>query len=158
MMQAEIEAIEETYRHMEEGIHNLVECFAIPHTRMCMRWSHPTRGEYRAEVIAWLEDYALSFRRLPSVPMPGRPPVRGLIAADPRRTEPGGRGELRPALPVISSLLHQPEFVPVGVLEDRVRAPVLFRGALSELHPGLPHGLLLLLHVLRRQRESPVAP
>lgn len=81
MMQAEIEAIEETYRHIEEVIHNLVECFAIPHTRMCMRWSHPTRGEYRAEVIAWLEDYALSFRRLPSVTMPGRPTLRDFARA-----------------------------------------------------------------------------
>lgn len=75
-MQAEIGAIEETYRHLEEVIHNLVECFAIPHTRMCMRWSSPTRGEYRAEVIAWLEDYALSFRRLPSIAMPGGPPLK----------------------------------------------------------------------------------
>lgn len=75
-MQAEIGEIEETYRHMEEVIHNLVECFAIPHTRMCMRWSHPTRGEYRAEVITWLEDYALSFRRFPQVACPGRSPLQ----------------------------------------------------------------------------------
>ncbi len=61
---------------MEEVIHDLVECFAIPHTRMCMRWSGPTRGEYRAEVIAWLEDYALSFRRLPQVACPGEPPLQ----------------------------------------------------------------------------------
>lgn len=75
-MQAEIGEIQETYRHMEEVIHDLVECFAIPHTRMCMRWSDPTRGEYRAEVIAWLEDYALSFRRLPQVACPGGPPLQ----------------------------------------------------------------------------------
>lgn len=75
-MQADIGAIEETYRHIEDVIHNLVECYAIPHTRMGMRWSNPTPGECRAEVVAWLEDYALSFRKLPDVTVAGRPPLR----------------------------------------------------------------------------------
>lgn len=71
-MQRSADPVEETYREMETIISNLVECYAIPHTRMCMRWSRPTPEAYREEVVAWLEDYAKSFRRLPKKSMPGR--------------------------------------------------------------------------------------
>src|SRR3989304_570967 len=67
------EAIEETYREMERIIDSLVECYAIPHTRMCMRWTKPPREDYREEVVAWLEDYAKAFPRLPKKALPGRP-------------------------------------------------------------------------------------
>ena len=65
-------AVEETYREMERIIGDLVECYAIPHTRMCMRWERPPVEDYRKEVVAWLEDYARSFRRLPKKSLPGR--------------------------------------------------------------------------------------
>ena len=65
-------AMESTYREMETIIGNLVECYAIPHTRMCMRWSKPTKKAYREEVVGWLEDYSKSFRRLPKKSLPGR--------------------------------------------------------------------------------------
>ncbi len=65
-------ALEATYREMEKIIGNLVECYAIPHTRMCMRWSKPTKKAYREEVVGWLEDYSKSFRRLPKKSLPGR--------------------------------------------------------------------------------------
>ncbi len=65
-------AVEATYREMEKIIGNLVECYAIPHTRMCMRWSKPTKKAYREEVVGWLEDYSKSFRRLPKKTLPGR--------------------------------------------------------------------------------------
>jgi len=65
-------AVEVTYREMEKIIGNLVECYAIPHTRMCMRWSKPTKKAYREEVVSWLEDYSKSFRRLPKKSLPGR--------------------------------------------------------------------------------------
>lgn len=65
-------AVEATYREMEKIIGNLVECYAIPHTRMCMRWSKPTKKAYREEVVGWLEDYSKSFRRLPKKSLPGR--------------------------------------------------------------------------------------
>lgn len=65
-------AVEATYHEMEKIIANLVECYAIPHTRMCMRWSKPTKKAYREEVIGWLEDYSKSFRRLPKKSLPGR--------------------------------------------------------------------------------------
>ncbi len=64
--------METTYREMEKIIGNLVECYAIPHTRMCMRWSKPTKKAYREEVVGWLEDYSRSFRRLPKRSLPGR--------------------------------------------------------------------------------------
>jgi len=66
------EAIEETFREMERIIGNLVECYALPHTKMCMRWSKPTVAAYREEVVGWLEDYGKSFRRLPKKGLPGR--------------------------------------------------------------------------------------
>ncbi len=66
------DAMETTYREMEKIIGNLVECYAIPHTRMCMRWSRPTKKAYREEVVGWLEDYSKSFRRLPKKGLPGR--------------------------------------------------------------------------------------
>ena len=65
-------AVEATYREMEKIIGSLVECYAIPHTRMCMRWSRPTKKAYREEVVGWLEDYSKSFRRLPKKSLPGR--------------------------------------------------------------------------------------
>ncbi len=71
-MLSQANAIEETYREMEKIIGNLVECYAIPHTRMCMRWSKPTKKAYREEVVGWLEDYSKSFRRLPKKSLPGR--------------------------------------------------------------------------------------
>ncbi len=65
-------AMEETYGEMEKIIGNLVECYAIPHTRMCMRWSKPTKKAYREEIVGWLEDYSKSFRRLPKKGLSGR--------------------------------------------------------------------------------------
>ena len=66
------EAVEQTYHEMETIIGGLVECYAIPHTRMCMRWSRPTKKAYREEIVGWLEDYSKSFRRLPKKSLPGR--------------------------------------------------------------------------------------
>ncbi len=84
-MMNKAQAIEETYREMAKIIDNLVECYAIPHTRMCMRWSKPTKKAYREEVVGWLEDYSKSFRRLPKRSMPGREDLptyaRGLLDA-----------------------------------------------------------------------------
>lgn len=71
-MMTKADAVEETYGEMEKIIGNLVECYAIPHTRMCMRWSKPTKKAYREEVVGWLEDYGKSFRRLPKKSLPGR--------------------------------------------------------------------------------------
>lgn len=71
-MMKKSDAVEETYRDMETIIGNLVECYAIPHTRMCMRWSKPTKKAYREEVVSWLDDYSKSFRRLPKKAAPGR--------------------------------------------------------------------------------------
>ncbi len=71
-MMTKVDALEETYREMEKIIGNLVECYAIPHTRMCMRWSKPTKKAYREEIVGWLEDYSKSFRRLPKRSLPAR--------------------------------------------------------------------------------------
>ncbi len=71
-MMQKANAVEETYREMETIIGSLVECYAIPHTRMCMRWSKPTKKAYREEIVGWLEDYSKSFRRLPKKALPGR--------------------------------------------------------------------------------------
>lgn len=71
-MLRQTDAIEETYREMETIIGNLVECYALPHTKMCMRWSKPTKKAYREEVVGWLEDYAKSFHRLPKKTLPGK--------------------------------------------------------------------------------------
>ncbi len=68
----EDDALEETYRELETVIRGLVERYAIPHTKMCMRWSKPPREAYRQEVAAWLEDYGKSFRRLPRKSLGGR--------------------------------------------------------------------------------------
>jgi len=65
-------ALEETYREIDKIIGNLVECYALPHTKMCMRWSKPTKEAYRNEVVSWLEDYARSFHRFPKQSLPGR--------------------------------------------------------------------------------------
>ena len=66
------DAVEETYREMDKIIGNLVECYALPHTKMCMRWSKPTKKAYREEVVGWLQDYAKSFHRLPRKTLPGK--------------------------------------------------------------------------------------
>ena len=66
------DAVQETYQEMEKIVSNLVECYALPHTKMCMRWSKPTRKAYREEVVGWLEDYGKSFRRLPRKSLEGR--------------------------------------------------------------------------------------
>lgn len=71
-MRHQADPIEETYRDMEKIIGNLVDCYALPHTKMCMRWSKPTKEAYREEVVSWLEDYGKSFRRLPKKSLPGR--------------------------------------------------------------------------------------
>lgn len=71
-MQHSEDAIEESYREMDRIIRDLVECYALPHTKMCMRWERPSVQAYRQEVVAWLEDYAKSFRRLPRKSLPGR--------------------------------------------------------------------------------------
>ncbi len=68
----EKKALKETYDDVERIVGDLVECYAIPHTRMCMRWSRPSLREYRKEVVSWLEDYSKSFRRLPLKSLPGR--------------------------------------------------------------------------------------
>ena len=65
------DAVQETYQEMEKIVSNLVECYALPHTKMCMRWSKPTRKAYREEVVGWLEDYGKSFRRLPKKSLAG---------------------------------------------------------------------------------------
>jgi hypothetical protein len=70
------EALNETYRDIDRIIGDLVECYALPHTKMCMRWSKPTVEEYREEVVGWLEDYSKSFRRLPEKSMPGHVDLR----------------------------------------------------------------------------------
>ncbi len=71
-MQRPEDAVEESFREMGRIIKDLVECYALPHTKMCMRWERPAVEAYRKEVVAWLEDYARSFRRLPRKSLPGR--------------------------------------------------------------------------------------
>jgi len=68
----DLKALDETYRDIDRIIGGLVECYALPHTKMCMRWSKPSIEEYRREVVEWLEDYSKSFRRLPEKALPGR--------------------------------------------------------------------------------------
>ncbi|HEY7588384.1 MAG TPA: hypothetical protein VIB49_06545 [Thermoplasmata archaeon] len=58
------ESLPDPYEEMERIIGNLVECYAIPHARMCMRWTKPTKKAFREEIVGWLEDYGKSFRRL----------------------------------------------------------------------------------------------
>ena len=91
-------AMESTYREMETIIGNLVECYAIPHTRMCMRWSKPTKKAYREEVVGWLEDYSKSFRRLPKKSLPGREDLptfaRGLLDVEITRILKGENPEV----------------------------------------------------------------
>jgi hypothetical protein len=91
-------AVEVTYREMEKIIGNLVECYAIPHTRMCMRWSKPTKKAYREEVVGWLEDYSKSFRRLPKKSLPGREDLptfaRSLLDAEIARILKGENSEV----------------------------------------------------------------
>jgi hypothetical protein len=73
----DVEALNETYQDIDRIISDLVECYALPHTKMCMRWSKPTVEEYREEVVGWLEDYSKSFRRLPEKSLPGRAALPG---------------------------------------------------------------------------------
>lgn len=68
----EKKALRETYDDIDRIVGDLVECYAIPHTRMCMRWSKPSPQEYREEVVSWLDDYSKAFRRLPVKSLPGR--------------------------------------------------------------------------------------
>lgn len=75
------DAIETAYAEMERIIANLVECYGIPHTRMTMRWSRPTVEAYRSEIVGWLEDYAMSFRRLPQKSSAGREDLRAFARA-----------------------------------------------------------------------------
>ncbi|HII40627.1 MAG TPA: hypothetical protein HA326_05345 [Thermoplasmata archaeon] len=97
-MLSKANAVETTYREMEKIIGNLVECYAIPHTRMCMRWSKPTKKAYREEVVGWLEDYSKSFRRLPKKSLPGREDLptfaRGLLDAEIARILKGDNPEV----------------------------------------------------------------
>ncbi len=72
-MITEQEALEESYRDLDQAIGDLVETFALPHTRTCMRWGRPSREGYRAEVVNWLRDYGKSFARVPKRGLPGRP-------------------------------------------------------------------------------------
>ena len=66
-------ALQESYNDLGRAIGDLVETFAIPHTKTCMRWGKPTREAYRAEVVNWLRDYSKSFARLPKKGLPGQP-------------------------------------------------------------------------------------
>ena len=97
-MLSKANAVETTYREMGKIIGNLVECYAIPHTRMCMRWSKPTKKAYREEVVGWLEDYSKSFRRLPKKSLPGREDLptfaRGLLDAEIARILKGDNPEV----------------------------------------------------------------
>jgi len=68
----EQDALEESYEDLARAIGDLVEVFAIPHTKTCMRWGKPTREAYRAEVVNWLQDYGKSFARIPRKALPGR--------------------------------------------------------------------------------------
>lgn len=85
--------MQETYQEMEKIIANLVECYALPHTKMCMRWSRPSKKAYREEVVGWLEDYAKSFRRLPRKSLPGKEELpayaRSLLEAEITRIRSG---------------------------------------------------------------------
>ncbi len=71
-MLRKLEPLDEPYKEMDRIIGNLVECYAIPHARMCMRWSKPTKTAFREEIVGWLEDYGKSFRRLAKKGLPGR--------------------------------------------------------------------------------------
>ena len=71
-MTTEAEAMGETYGDLDRVIRDLVERYAIPHTKMCMRWSKPTKEAYRQEVASWLEDYGKYFARLPRKAFPGK--------------------------------------------------------------------------------------
>jgi len=97
-MQRSSDPVGETYEEMERIIANLVECYALPHTKMCMRWSRPTVDEYREEVVGWLEDYGKSFRRLPKKSMPGREDLptfaRARLDAEIRRIREGRNPEV----------------------------------------------------------------
>ncbi len=72
-MIAEQEALEESYQDLDQAVGDLVETFAIPHTKTCMRWGKPSREAYRAEVVNWLQDYGKSFARIPRRGLAGRP-------------------------------------------------------------------------------------
>jgi hypothetical protein len=71
-MKTEKEALEESYLDLQRVIADLVESFALPHTRTCMRWGKPTREAYREEVVNWLQDYGKSFVRIPKKALSGK--------------------------------------------------------------------------------------
>jgi hypothetical protein len=75
-MMTEQAALEESYKDLDTVIADLVETFALPHTRTCMRWGRPTREAYRAEVVNWLQDYGKSFARVPNKRLPGKADLR----------------------------------------------------------------------------------
>ena len=75
-MTNEQKALEESYQDLQRITQELVEVFAIPHTRMCMRWGRPTREAYREEIANWLRDYGKSFVRIPDRALPGQPSLR----------------------------------------------------------------------------------
>ena len=79
-MPNDAEAVEDTVRELEGVLRKLVECYAIPHTKMCMRWTKSSVEEYRGEVVGWLEDHAKSFRRLPK---------KSLLDGEDSRNSPG---------------------------------------------------------------------
>ncbi len=92
-MITEQEALEESYQDLDQAIHDLVETFAIPHTKTCMRWGKLSREAYRAEVVNWLQDYGKSFARIPKRGLPGRPDLpafaRGRLDAEIERVTRG---------------------------------------------------------------------
>lgn len=80
-MTSETGALEESYRDLQRITEELVEVFAIPHTRMCMRWGRPSREAYREEIANWLRDYGKSFARIPDRALPGKPGLRAFARA-----------------------------------------------------------------------------
>jgi hypothetical protein len=70
-MLRESNPIEEIAKELEGILARLVECYALPHTRICMQWTKVSRESYRGEVVGWLEDYARSFGRLPRKTLAG---------------------------------------------------------------------------------------
>ena len=63
---------DDAFGEMDRIVGKLVECYAVPHANICLRWTTSSREAYREEIVGWLEDYAKSFRRLPKVIVAGR--------------------------------------------------------------------------------------
>ncbi len=97
-MMTEQEALEESYQGLDQAIGDLVETFAIPHTKTCMRWGKPSREAYRTEVVNWLQDYGKSFARIPRRGLPGRPDLpafaRGQLDAEVERVIKGQNADV----------------------------------------------------------------